>query len=327
MMRCLLAFAALVATRASFAWTPATQSVRRTPLLAAEETDARAQIQSLEELEADYWSSLDDVERQIQGASRSGAAFLRQGDLEGALEQFDRAQQLSKNKRYEWHRGICLYYLDRFDDARVDFVENASRYEERFFEPASEERLFAQACALRGAKGDDFAAASELRETRPCIKSLRRVVRRRRECGENFKGALRPNRFRRRAARRLLGHFYAGLYHDALNDAERARAHLALAAERVAVDDQDFTARLPRLHASVRGWSLDDVSDEAKRAAAAFDLGSQGMEDILDDPAVMKEGIDAMTVAMLKEALKARGLKRTGLKADLKARLLEDLGL
>ena len=41
------------------------------------------------------------------------------------------------------------------------------------------------------------------------------------------------------------------------------------------------------------------------------------MEDILDDPAIMKEGIDAMTVAMLKGALKARGLKRTGLKADL----------
>ena len=75
----------------------------------------------------------------------------------------------------------------------------------------------------------------------------------------------------------------------------------------------------------MRGWSLDDVSDEAKRAAAAFDLG--GMEDILDDPDTMREGIDAMTVAMLKEALKARGLKRTGLKADLKARLLEDLGL
>ena len=45
------------------------------------------------------------------------------------------------------------------------------------------------------------------------------------------------------------------------------------------------------------------------------------MEDILDDPDTMREGIDAMTVAMLKEALKARGLKRTGLKADLKARL------
>ena len=85
MMRChLLAIAALV-SRATLAWTPAAHSARRTPLHAAEETDALAQIQSLEELEADYWSSLDDVERQIQGASRSGAAFLRQGDLEGGL--------------------------------------------------------------------------------------------------------------------------------------------------------------------------------------------------------------------------------------------------
>ena len=98
---------------------------------------------------------------------------------------------------------------------------------------------------------------------------------------------------------------------------------VALLALAVVDDDQDFTARLPRLHAFVGGWSLDDVPQDALRKAAAFDLGSQGMEDILDDPAVMKEGIDAMTVAMLKEALKARA----GLKADLKARLLEDLGL
>ena len=77
---------AAAALAQALAWTPAANSARRTPLQAAEETDALAQIQSLEELEADYWSSLDDVERQIQGASRSGAAFLRQGDLEGALE-------------------------------------------------------------------------------------------------------------------------------------------------------------------------------------------------------------------------------------------------
>ena len=323
-----VAVAAALAARATFAWTPAAHSVRRTPLhAAAEETDALAQIQSLEELEADYWSSLDDVERQIQGASRSGAAFLRQGDLEGALEQFDRAQQLSKNSRYEWHRGICLYYLDRFDDARVDFVENAQRYEERFSEPASEERLFAQACALRGVKGDEFAAASELRETRPVLRACAALFGGDNNAAKTLRDLCDRTDSVDALRRRLLCHFYAGLYHDALNDAERARAHLALAAERVSVDDQDFTARLPRLHASVRNWSLDDVSDEAKRAAAAFDLGSQGMEDILDDPAVMKEGIDAMTVAMLKEALKARGLKRTGLKADLKARLLEDLGL
>ena len=75
MLRNVVAAAALAQT---LAWTPAAHSVRRTPLLAAEETDALAQIQSLEELEADYWSSLDDVERQIQGASRSGAAFMRQ---------------------------------------------------------------------------------------------------------------------------------------------------------------------------------------------------------------------------------------------------------
>ena len=35
--------------------------------------------------------------------------------------------------------------------------------------------------------------------------------------------------------------------------------------------------------------------------------------------------ISMMTVVMLKAALGARGLRKTGLKADLKQRLLEDL--
>ena len=39
------------------------------------------------------------------------------------------------------------------------------------------------------------------------------------------------------------------------------------------------------------------------------------------------DDVEFMDEGELKEALKARGLKRTGLKADLKARLLEDLGL
>ena len=70
MRRQLLALAAL-ASRAS-AWTPAAHHVRITPLQAAEETDALAQIQSLEELEADYWSSLDDEKGKFK--ARRGAA-------------------------------------------------------------------------------------------------------------------------------------------------------------------------------------------------------------------------------------------------------------
>lgn len=361
MLRTLVA-AAL--TSITYAWTPAAAvrhatklAVRPIHIDAAEEkgetTEAieLGEIQSLEALEADYWGSLNDVERQIQGASKSAEAFLRQGQLEDALEQFNKAQELSQHKRYEWHRGVCLYYLDQLADAQSDFVANAQRYEGRFGEPASEERLFARACALRGETTEAFAAASEVRETRPVLRACAQLF-------DGDEGALATLRdlcvnadTKDAMRRRLFGHFYVGLYHDAKGDAEKAKAHLALATSKVS--DEDFTTRLPHLHATVRGWSLDDVPPEALASAARFGLGGdtardaapgpgtyaaaeaaattgdapQPMEDILGDPAILREGIDAMTVAMLKEALKARGLKRTGLKAALKARLLEDLGL
>ena len=46
-----------------------------------------------------------------------GRRYLRTGQLEDALACFDVAQDLSKNTRYEWHRGLCLYYLDRLPEA------------------------------------------------------------------------------------------------------------------------------------------------------------------------------------------------------------------
>ena len=71
-----------------------------------------------------------------------------------------------------------LYYDDRFDDARVDFVENASTAadEERFFEPAPRRAaLHRRACDGARVKGDDFAAASSTsRETRPVLRPARR---------------------------------------------------------------------------------------------------------------------------------------------------------
>ena len=64
--------------------------------------------------------------------------------------------------------------------ARVDFVENALRYEERFFEPASEERFFAQACARCESERRRFRGGFGIARDAARAKSLRGVVWRRR---------------------------------------------------------------------------------------------------------------------------------------------------
>ena len=117
----------------------------------------------------------------------------------------------------------------------------------------------------------------------------------------------------------------------------RAPSQVALAWRSAAASpDDDFAAALPRLHADARGWSLTAVSDADLRAAEAFD-GVDAVESAAPAAALVaspnlaaelsRADVDAMTVAKLKDALKARGLRRTGLKADLKTRLLGDLGI
>ena len=69
MLRNVAVAAALAQT---LAWTPAADSVRRTPLHAAEETDALAQIQSLEELIA---ARDRDVEAENRAAIERGESL------------------------------------------------------------------------------------------------------------------------------------------------------------------------------------------------------------------------------------------------------------
>ena len=131
---------------------------------------------------------------------------------------------------------------------------------------------------------------------------------------------------------------------------------MALAARRAEREaSDDLFCALPRLHADARGWSLAGVPDSDLRAAEAFEGYPEAAGAVSGAPAVelgKKLGgefdgtsrsypspdrarpresldlaaVDSMTVVALKAALAERGLKRTGLKADLRKRLLDDLG-
>ena len=281
--------------------------------------------QSLEGLESEYWNSLSSTEKTILAKSRAGGEYLKLGQLEDALACYDVAQDLSGNDRYEWHRGLALFYLGREGDAAADLLANAARFEARFDEPATEERIFAAAAAMRSAPAaPPRVAESPLRESRPVLRAARDLffagageaptlawtakelqaacrarglkvsgkkadlVLRLAEGAPTTEPGLDEEAARTKAfdalrglctdrngdplRRKLFAHFYAGLFHEAENDRDRAAAHLAVAAQRAETDPTgDLTAVLPKIHADARGWTLADVSGADLKRALAFE--------------------------------------------------------
>ena len=52
------------------------------------------ETQALRALEQDYWKSLDEVEYKVARQQSLGIEYMRQGQLDSALEAFDAALQL-----------------------------------------------------------------------------------------------------------------------------------------------------------------------------------------------------------------------------------------
>jgi len=231
---------------------------------------------TLDQLEAEYWSTLDDRERKILVATRKGKEYLKLGQLDDALSNFDVADDLGDGERYLWQRGVTLFYLERYEDAFDDLLDNADLFEERYGDPASEERLLAAAAAKIGRLDDRVDEALTFKDGLP--KESRVVLR---LATDVFRGDADPAALAKATARddandpmrrNLLAHFYAGLYFDAFRrDPQRAAAHMALAdnrANRETDRNNDITCHLPKLHIAKRKWH--PVDDDALQRAALF---------------------------------------------------------
>lgn len=68
--------------------------------------------------------------------------------LEEANEAFDQVYQL-KPDAYLWQAGIAKFYLGDIEAAAEIFAKNAEIYETKFGTPASEERIWRDACELK----------------------------------------------------------------------------------------------------------------------------------------------------------------------------------
>jgi tetratricopeptide (TPR) repeat protein len=98
--------------------------------------------------EQEWMRQASSVEQEIFRHTEKGMTLLKMLQLEEAVQEFDQVFKLRSNA-YLWQAGIAKFYLDDLEDAAEIFVKNVATYESKFGIPASEERIWRDACELK----------------------------------------------------------------------------------------------------------------------------------------------------------------------------------
>mmetsp|Transcript_3669 Transcript_3669/g.9304 ORF Transcript_3669/g.9304 Transcript_3669/m.9304 type:complete len:490 (-) Transcript_3669:269-1738(-) len=108
----------------------------------------REYLQSLSSSDDDSVIDENNVDKYVALWTDEGLAHLRMLHFHEAAELFNKVYQV-KPEAYLWHDGLLKYYLEDYHGAAESLSKNAFRYETRFMEPASEERIWRDAAELK----------------------------------------------------------------------------------------------------------------------------------------------------------------------------------
>lgn len=197
-------------------------------------------------------------ERQIRELTSQGMEDLKMLKIEEAAESFDAVSALKPNA-YCWHAGLAKFYMDDCHQAAKSFTKNAELYESKFGQPASEERIWRDACELnilhKSTKKErknlnDIAKIKEVnqvevRETRKVIRITRELfsasinneissvalarAKLRSLCGEYADEKKKYSFQTDKKMWRLTAWFYLGLHYDVTGDYEESRKCMKMA--------------------------------------------------------------------------------------------------
>ena len=116
-------------------------------------------IEGAKDLEFDISATEEEWMRQASAREKKvfqlterGLQMLSMLRLDEAVKAFDAVFDL-KPEAYLWQAGIAKFYLGDLDEAAAIFSRCAEYYESRFLEPASEERIWRNACLLKKING------------------------------------------------------------------------------------------------------------------------------------------------------------------------------
>lgn len=198
-----------------------------------------------------YQAASDDFGKAIELAPSAslydlrGSEQFKLGKITESITDFDAAVKLAPElSREHWKRGISYYYAARYEDGRKQF-EAYQTFDDNDVENA----VWRFLCMVR---------AVGLDEARRSILKIRRDMRvPMMEVYDLFAGKLTVDDVLRAVEagepsadelyrRRFYAHLYLGLYYDATGQAEKAREHVTLAADKYPIGH--YMADVARVH-------------------------------------------------------------------------------
>jgi hypothetical protein len=108
----------------------------------------REYLQSLSSSDDDSVIDERNVDKYVALWTEEGLSHLRMLRFREASELFNKVYQI-KPEAYLWQDGLVKYYLEDYHGAAESLAKNVMRYEKRFMEPASEERIWRDAAELK----------------------------------------------------------------------------------------------------------------------------------------------------------------------------------
>jgi tetratricopeptide (TPR) repeat protein len=305
-----------------------------------------------EELWMKYASNL---EQQIYRQTEIAMDQLRLLQVEESVLSFDRIFQL-KPQAYCWQAGIAKFYSADYAGAAKVLSDCAVQYESKFGTPASEERIWLDASALKhrlasGEESHDRQADTTIETSMQNLilpptstVETRRVFRIVRELftasvnDDNVGVALSRAKLRSIAGRmsqqpdpklrvdrkmwKLTSWFYLGLHYDVLGQIDESKNCMKMALQLCPNSKgDDIIHLLPMLHMSRRDWFDDDELTQESEDNVEELLTSR------DIPADLPLGIqtkDPIIIASIFDSIST--LKLQQLKEALKARGLAHSG-
>lgn len=215
--------------------------------------------------------------------------------MEEASKVFDHVFDLKPNA-YLWQAGIAKFYMGDFEGAADIFARNAHTFESKFGGPASEERIWRDACELKLATSMSrkerkkieatvgiSSLLKQIPETKPGDpKESRKALRLARDLFSasvqkdyslelisrarltSIGGVADNRRVMDRKMWKLMSWFYLGLHYDVVGDEEESKKCIqqALRLCPSSGTGDDITHTLPMLHMSARDWFDDKPFDE-----------------------------------------------------------------
>ena len=242
--------------------------------------------------EQQWMNQASDVERIIFEQTNQGLEHLRMLNLKKADKCFSRVFEVKPNA-YLWQAGIVKFYLGDLVGAADILARGAASYETRFFDPASEERIWRYACELKlrsamrisekkVAKKHGIPELTPITpheneeeflktEPRKVFRITRELFQASTEDDHSLMilslARLRPigGAFEEKIVIdvkkwKLISWFYLGLYYDVLGDEQESKncMKMALRLSRTTAIGSDLIHTLPTLHMKMRDWFDND---------------------------------------------------------------------